>query len=190
MGMECRVYMGTLDIERQAPNVTRMQMLGAEVAPVESGSRSLKDAVNEGFRDWVTNVADTHYIMGSVIGPHPYPLMVREFQAVIGQEAKAQIMAREGRLPDVALACVGAGSNAMGLFHAFRNDPVRMIGVEAAGHGLGDRQACGQPFARASQACCMVRTYIFCKTPMAKSSRPTQLRLAWTILGSGRNTVS
>jgi tryptophan synthase beta chain len=136
MGMECRVYMGTLDIERQAPNVTRMQMLGAEVAPVESGSRSLKDAVNEGFRDWVTNVADTHYIMGSVIGPHPYPLMVREFQAVIGQEAKAQIMAREGRLPDVALACVGAGSNAMGLFHAFRNDPVRMIGVEAAGHGL------------------------------------------------------
>lgn len=136
MGMDCVVFMGTLDIERQAPNVTRMEMLGATVAPVESGSRSLKDAVNEGIRDWVTNVADTHYIMGSVIGPHPYPLMVREFQAVIGQEAKAQILEREGRLPDVAVACVGAGSNAMGLFHAFRNDPVQMIGVEAAGHGL------------------------------------------------------
>ena len=136
MGMDCVVYMGTLDIERQAPNVTRMQMLGAEVAPVESGSCSLKDAVNEGIRDWVTNVADTHYIMGSVIGPHPYPLMVREFQAVIGREAKAQIMEREGCLPDIAVACVGAGSNAMGLFFAFRDDPVQMIGVEAAGHGL------------------------------------------------------
>ena len=136
MGMECMVYMGTLDIERQAPNVTRMQMLGAEVAPVESGSCSLKDAVNEGIRDWVTNVGDTHYIMGSVIGPHPYPFMVREFQAVIGREARAQIMEREGRLPDVAVACVGAGSNAMGLFYAFRDDPVQMIGVEAAGHGL------------------------------------------------------
>ncbi len=136
MGMECVIYMGTLDIERQAPNVIRMQMLGATVAPVESGSCSLKDAVNEGIRDWVTNVASTHYIMGSVIGPHPYPLMVREFQAVIGREAKAQILEREGRLPDMAVACVGAGSNAMGLFHAFRDDPVQLIGVEAAGHGL------------------------------------------------------
>ncbi|KMY66487.1 tryptophan synthase subunit beta [Desulfocarbo indianensis] len=136
MGLECEVYMGTLDIQRQAPNVTRMRMLGAQVVPVESGSRSLKDAVNEGIRDWVTNVETTHYIMGSVIGPHPYPIMVREFQAVIGREAREQILAKEGRLPRVAMACVGAGSNAMGLFHAFRDDPVELIGVEAAGHGL------------------------------------------------------
>jgi len=136
MGLECEVYMGTLDIQRQAPNVTRMRMLGTRVLAVESGSRSLKDAVNQGLRDWVTNVETTHYIMGSVIGPHPYPLMVREFQAVIGREAREQILAKEGCLPRVAMACVGAGSNAMGLFHAFRDDPVELIGVEAAGHGL------------------------------------------------------
>jgi len=136
MGLECAVYMGTLDMERQALNVIRMRMLGAEVLPVESGSRSLKDAVNQGIRDWVTNVRSTHYIMGSVIGPHPYPLMVRHFQAVIGQEARRQILEQAGRLPDAVMACVGAGSNAMGLFHAFLDDPVEMIGVEAAGHGL------------------------------------------------------
>ncbi len=136
MGLECVVYMGTLDMERQAPNVTRMRMLGAEVEPVASGSCSLKDAVNQAIRDWVGNVETTHYIIGSVIGPHPYPLMVRQFQAVIGQEARAQILEREGRLPEVALACVGAGSNAMGLFHAFRFDPVQLVGVEAGGHGL------------------------------------------------------
>jgi tryptophan synthase beta chain len=136
MGLECVVYMGTLDMERQALNVTRMRMLGTRVEPVTSGSRSLKDAVNEALRDWVTNVGDTHYILGSVVGPHPFPVMVRDFQAVIGREARAQILARTGRLPDALMACVGAGSNAIGLFHAFLDDPVRMIGVEAAGHGL------------------------------------------------------
>ncbi len=136
LGMECVVYMGTLDIERQALNVTRMRMLGAEVRPVESGSRSLKDAVNEAIRDWVTNVRDTHYIIGSVVGPHPYPVIVREFQSVIGKETKRQILEREGRLPDALVACVGAGSNAIGMFHPFLDDPVQLIGVEAAGEGL------------------------------------------------------
>jgi tryptophan synthase beta chain len=136
MGLECAVYMGTLDMRRQALNVTRMRMLGSGVEPVESGSCSLKDAVNAAIRDWVTNVRTTHYIMGSVIGPHPYPVMVRDFQAVIGQEARRQMLQREGRLPDLVMACVGAGSNAMGLFHAFLDDPVQMVGVEAAGQGL------------------------------------------------------
>jgi tryptophan synthase beta chain len=136
LGLECMVYMGTLDMERQALNVVRMQMLGATVAPVESGGRSLKDAVNQAFRDWVGSFANTHYIIGSVIGPHPYPLMVRDFQAVIGNEARAQLLEREQTLPDVAMACVGAGSNAMGTFHAFRDDPVELVGVEAAGLGI------------------------------------------------------
>ena len=136
MGLECVVYMGALDIERQALNVVRMRMLGATVEPVHAGSCSLKDAVNQAIRDWVTNVADTHYIIGSVIGPHPYPLLVRDFQAVIGLEAKEQLMEREGRLPDAAVACVGAGSNAMGLFHAFREEQVKLYGVEAAGLGI------------------------------------------------------
>ena len=132
-GMECVVYMGSLDMERQALNVTRMRLLGAEVRPVETGSRSLKDAVNEAIRDWVANVRHTHYILGSVVGPHPYPAMVRDFQSVIGREARAQILAAVGHLPDALVACVGAGSNAMGLFHAFLDDPVDMVGVEAAG---------------------------------------------------------
>jgi tryptophan synthase beta chain len=137
LGMECVVYMGVLDMERQALNVTRMNLLGAEVRPVKSGSRSLKDATNEAIRDWVTNVRDTHYIIGSVVGPHPYPMMVREFQSIIGKEARRQILEREGRLPDALVACVGAGSNAMGLFHPFLDDPVDLIGVEAAGLGIG-----------------------------------------------------
>ncbi len=136
MGLECLVYMGTLDMERQALNVTRMEMLGAKVEPVTSGSRSLKDAVNQAIRDWVSNVTTTHYIIGSVVGPHPYPLLVRDFQAVIGREARAQLLEREGKLPKAAVACVGAGSNAIGLFHPFLDDPVELIGVEAAGHGL------------------------------------------------------
>jgi tryptophan synthase beta chain len=136
MGLECVVYMGEVDIERQALNVLRMHMLGAKVEPVVTGSRSLKDATNQAIRDWAGRVRDTHYIIGSVVGPHPYPLLVREFQAVIGREAKAQLLEREGRLPDTALACVGAGSNAMGLFNAFIDDPVDLIGVEAAGLGL------------------------------------------------------
>jgi tryptophan synthase beta chain len=136
-GLECIVYMGARDIERQKPNVFGMRLLGAEVRPVTSGSATLKDAMNEALRDWVTNVGDTFYLIGSVAGPHPYPAMVRDFQAVIGNEVREQIMAKEGRLPDTLVACIGGGSNAMGLFHPFLDDPeVRMIGVEAAGHGI------------------------------------------------------
>jgi tryptophan synthase beta chain len=137
LGLECIVYMGTVDIARQQPNVARMKLLGAEVRPVESGSRTLKDAINEAIRDWVTNVADTHYLLGSVLGPHPYPMMVREFQSVIGREAREQIVAEAGRLPDLIIACVGGGSNAMGIFHAFREDAaVDLVGVEAGGEGI------------------------------------------------------
>ncbi|MBM4325949.1 MAG: tryptophan synthase subunit beta [Deltaproteobacteria bacterium] len=136
LGMECVVYMGALDIERQALNVARMKFLGARVEPVDSGSCSLKDAVNEAIRAWVTHVKDTHYILGSVVGPHPYPMMVREFQSIIGRETRRQIIEREGRLPDALVACVGAGSNAIGFFHPFLDDPVELIGVEAAGDGL------------------------------------------------------
>ena len=140
-GLDCIVYMGEEDIRRQSLNVFKMKVLGAEVRPVSSGSRTLKDATNEAIRDWVTNVRDTYYIIGSVVGPHPYPAMVRDFQAIIGIEAREQILAKEGRLPTIAVACVGGGSNAMGLFHAFRDDPVRLIGVEAAGEGLDKRHA-------------------------------------------------
>ncbi|MDE2030242.1 MAG: tryptophan synthase subunit beta [Alphaproteobacteria bacterium] len=135
--MPCTVYMGELDIERQKPNVFRMRLLGAEVKPVTSGSRSLKDAMNGAIRDWVANVEDTFYIIGTVGGPHPYPMMVRDFQSIIGRETRAQIMEAEGRLPDQLVACVGGGSNAMGLFYEFLNEPsVAMYAVEAAGHGL------------------------------------------------------
>ena len=136
-GFRCEVYMGAKDVERQKLNVFRMRLLGAEVHAVESGTRSLKDAMNEALRDWVTNVRDTHYIIGSVAGPHPYPTMVRDFQSVIGQEARAQLLEREGRLPDAAVACVGGGSNAMGLFHSFVGDAsVKLYGAEAAGEGI------------------------------------------------------
>ncbi len=136
-GLECVVYMGTEDMRRQALNVFRMRLLGAEVRGVESGSKTLKDAINEALRDWVTNVGDTHYLLGSVLGPHPYPMMVRDFQSVIGREARAQMLERTGRLPDYLVACVGGGSNAMGLFYDFLNDEsVKMIGVEAGGRGL------------------------------------------------------
>ena len=137
LGLECVVYMGAEDIQRQAINVYRMKLLGATVVPVESGSRTLKDALNEAMRDWVTNVDDTFYIIGTVAGPHPYPAMVRDFQAVIGREARAQILEQAGRLPDALVACVGGGSNAIGLFHPFIADSeVAMYGVEAAGEGL------------------------------------------------------
>ena len=136
-GMQCVVYMGSEDIKRQAINVYRMKLLGAEVVPVESGSKTLKDALNEAMRDWVTNVENTFYIIGSVTGPHPYPMMVRDFQSVIGKEVRYQIMEFEGRLPDALVACVGGGSNAMGLFHPFVDDAeVAMVGVEAAGEGI------------------------------------------------------
>lgn len=142
-GFECFVYMGEVDIKRQALNVYRMQMLGATVIPVSSGSKTLKDATNEAIRDWVTNVEDTHYIIGSVVGPHPYPMIVRNFQAVIGFEAKEQILRKEKRLPNYIVACVGGGSNAMGIFHPFINDKdVKLIGVEAAGYGVDTEKHC------------------------------------------------
>jgi tryptophan synthase beta chain len=142
LGLEGIVYMGEVDIARQQPNVYRMKLLGAEVRPVRSGSRTLKDAINEAIRDWVTNVETTHYLLGSVLGPHPYPQMVRDFQSVIGREARRQMLDACGRLPDAIVACVGGGSNAMGIFHAFRDDDsVDLIGVEAGGEGMDGRHA-------------------------------------------------
>ena len=147
LGLECHVYMGTEDMRRQALNVVRMQLLGATVRAVEAGSRTLKDAINEAMRDWVANVNDTYYLLGSALGPHPYPLMVREFQSVIGREARRQILDQAGRLPDIVVACVGGGSNAIGIFDAFVDDPgVRLIGVEAG----GERIAPGRHAARFS----------------------------------------
>jgi tryptophan synthase beta chain len=139
-GLECAVFMGEEDIHRQELNVFRMKLLGAEVISVTSGSRTLKDAMNEAIRDWVTNVEDTFYVLGSVGGPHPYPMIVRDFQAVIGEETKAQLTEAEGRLPDYAVACVGGGSNAMGMFYPFLNDEVKLIGVEAAGRGVNTEE--------------------------------------------------
>ncbi len=137
LGLECHVYMGTVDIARQQPNVFRMKLLGAEVIPVESGSKTLKDAINEAIRDWVTNVRTTFYLLGSALGPHPYPMMVRDFQSVIGTEARRQMLDLTGRLPDMCIACVGGGSNAIGLFHAFRDEEqIDLIGVEAGGRGI------------------------------------------------------
>ena len=141
LGMACHVYMGTVDIARQQPNVFRMKLLGAEVIPVESGSCTLKDAINEALRDWVTNVETTFYLLGSALGPHPYPMMVRDFQSVIGFEARQQIQDMAGQLPDVCVACVGGGSNAIGMFHAFRDDDgVELIGVEAGGRGVDSQE--------------------------------------------------
>jgi len=141
LGLECEVYMGAEDVERQALNVFRMRLLGAKVTPVETGSRTLKDAINEALRDWVTNVRTTYYLLGSALGPHPYPVMVRDFHAVIGKEARGQARKMIGRLPDVLIACVGGGSNAIGLFHPFIGDRrVRIIGVEAGGHGVASGQ--------------------------------------------------
>ncbi|MEQ8297352.1 MAG: tryptophan synthase subunit beta [Nitratireductor sp.] len=142
-GLDCVVYMGATDVERQAPNVFRMKLLGAEVRPVTSGHGTLKDAMNEALRDWVTNVEDTYYLIGTAAGPHPYPELVREFQSVIGREAREQILAAEGRLPDLLVAAVGGGSNAIGLFHPFLDDPdVGMVGVEAGGRGLSGEEHC------------------------------------------------
>ena len=163
MGMECVVYMGETDIARQAINVFRMKLLGATVVPVTSGSKTLKDALNEALRDWVTHVHDTFYIIGTVAGPHPYPMMVRDFNAVVGREARAQMLAEYGRLPDVITACVGGGSNAIGLFHAFLNDrAVRIVGAEAAGEGIATGHhaaslAAGRPGVLHGN-----RTYVLC----------------------------
>jgi tryptophan synthase beta chain len=163
LGLECVVYMGATDVERQAPNVFRMKLLGATVVPVQSGSRTLKDALNEAMRDWVTNVGDTFYIIGTVAGPHPYPLLVRDFNAVVGREARAQVLEQYGRLPDVVTACVGGGSNAIGIFHAFLDDAgVRLVGAEAAGEGLDSGRhaaslAAGRPGVLHGN-----RTYVLC----------------------------
>ncbi|NCT67059.1 MAG: tryptophan synthase subunit beta [Rhodanobacteraceae bacterium] len=162
-GLDCVVYMGATDIERQAINVYRMKLLGAQVVPVTSGSKTLKDALNEAMRDWVTNVADTFYIIGTVAGPHPYPQMVRDFNAVVGREARAQMLEQYGRLPDVLTACVGGGSNAIGLFHAFLNDrEVAIVGAEAAGEGIASGHhaaslAAGRPGVLHGN-----RTYVLC----------------------------
>jgi tryptophan synthase beta chain len=137
LGLDCVVYMGEEDVHRQSLNVFRMKLLGAELRPVSSGTKTLKDAINEAIRDWVTNVKDTYYLLGSVVGPHPYPVMVRDFQSVIGKEAREQVLSQCGRLPDYIIACVGGGSNSIGIFHPFVNDKkVRLIGVEAAGKGI------------------------------------------------------
>lgn len=142
-GLKCHVYMGVEDMQRQALNVFRMRLLGAEVVPVTNGTQTLKDATSEAIRDWVTNVKDTHYIIGSVVGPHPYPMMVRDFQSVIGKETREQMLQKEGRLPDYAIACVGGGSNAMGMFYPFARDKsVKLIGVEAAGEGVDTDRHC------------------------------------------------
>jgi tryptophan synthase beta chain len=163
LGLECVVYMGSVDIERQAINVYRMKLLGARVVPVTSGSKTLKDALNEALRDWVTNVDNTFYIIGTVAGPHPYPMMVRDFNAVVGREARAQMLAEYGRLPDTLVACVGGGSNAIGLFHAFLNDrDVAIVGAEAAGEGIATGHhaaslAAGRPGVLHGN-----RTYVLC----------------------------
>jgi len=163
LGLKCVVYMGSTDIERQKINVYRMKLLGAEVVPVTSGSKTLKDALNEAMRDWVTNVADTFYIIGTVAGPHPYPMMVRDFNAIVGREARAQMLNEYGRLPDAITACVGGGSNAIGLFHEFLNDrDVRIVGAEAAGEGIGSglhaaSLAAGRPGVLHGN-----RTYVLC----------------------------
>jgi tryptophan synthase beta chain len=163
LGLECVVYMGATDIERQKINVYRMQLLGARVVPVTSGSQTLKDALNEAMRDWVTNVADTFYIIGTVAGPDPYPRMVRDFNAVVGREARAQMLTEYGRLPDVVTACVGGGSNAIGVFHAFLNDPdVRIVGAEAAGDGIATGKHAASIVAGRPGVLHGNRTYVLC----------------------------
>jgi tryptophan synthase beta chain len=163
LGLECVVYMGSVDMERQAINVYRMKLLGASVVPVTSGSKTLKDALNEALRDWVTNVDNTFYIIGTVAGPHPYPMMVRDFNAIVGREARAQMLEEYGRLPDMLVACVGGGSNAIGLFHAFLNDrQVAIVGAEAAGEGIATGRhaaslAAGRPGVLHGN-----RTYVLC----------------------------
>ncbi len=163
LGLECVVYMGATDIERQKINVYRMTLLGARVVPVTSGSKTLKDALNEAMRDWVTNVRDTFYIIGTVAGPHPYPMLVRDFNAVVGREARAQMLAQYGRLPDAITACVGGGSNAIGLFHAFLNDHgVRIVGAEAAGEGIATGRHAASLSAGRPGVLHGNRTYLLC----------------------------
>jgi tryptophan synthase beta chain len=179
-GLKCVVYMGAHDVERQAPNVFRMKLLGAEVVPVTSGRGTLKDAMNDALRDWVTNVRDTFYCIGTVAGPHPYPAMVRDFQSIIGKETREQLMEQEGRLPDTLIAAIGGGSNAMGLFFPFLDDTsVRIIGVEAGGKGVNAKVV--------APVCCTAIAPICCKTMTAKSWKGSVFRRASTIPELGRS---
>jgi tryptophan synthase beta chain len=187
-GLPTRIYMGAHDVERQQLNVFRMQLMGAEVVPVESGGRGLKDAVNEALRDWTASFADTHYLLGTVAGPHPFPLMVREFQRVIGKEARAQMLEREGRLPDAVIACVGGGSNAMGAFAEFVPDEgVRLIGVEAAGRGL-DGVEHGATLLRGRPACCTAPRPTSSRMPTDRYRTAGPYRQASIIRLSARST--
>ena len=184
LGLTCVVYMGAEDIERQAPNVFRMKLLGAEVVSVESGSKTLKDALNEAMRDWVSNVDDTYYIIGTVAGPHPYPMMVRDFNSVIGREARAQVLELEGRLPDACVACVGGGSNAMGLFHAFLDDAdVALYGVEAGGSGVETGKHAA-PLTADDRECSTAIAPTSCRTPTGRSRRRIRSPRASTTLVS------
>ena len=172
LGLPVEVYMGEVDTKRQALNVFRMELMGAKVIPVTSGTRTLKDAINEALRDWVANVRDTHYLIGSVVGPHPFPLMVRDFQSVIGKEARRQIMKKEGRLPDTIVACVGGGSNAMGIFYPFVKDDVELVGVEAGGEGI--RPVNTRPRSvPGRRVCCTVRSPISCRMLTGRCSPRT-----------------
>jgi tryptophan synthase beta chain len=188
LGLKCVVYMGAEDIQRQAPNVFRMKLLGAEVVPVHSGSKTLKDALNEALRDWVTNVDDTFYIIGTVAGPHPYPQMVRDFQSVIGREARAQILEQAGRLPDALIACVGGGSNAIGLFHPFLADAsVAMVGVEAGGEGVATGHHAAPLTAGRPGVLHGNRTYVM-QDENGQISPRIQSPPAWTTRVSGPST--
>ena len=176
-GLKCVIYMGAVDCERQALNVYRMKMLGAEVVPVKAGQQTLKEAINEAMRDWVTNVRTTHYILGTAYGAHPYPLMVRNFQRVIGDEARRQILEKEERLPDLLVACVGGGSNAIGLFYPFLEDAVGEDGRRGSGRRRHHRRAnTPRGFRAARSACCRARAPICCRTSSARSSSPTASR--------------
>ena len=187
-GLECVVYMGEEDTRRQALNVARMRMLGAEVVPVRIGAATLKDAMNEAFRDWVGTVATTHYCIGSVGGPHPFPTMVRDFQRVIGAEARRQVLQAAGRLPDAVIACVGGGSNAIGIFHEFIGDAqVRLIGCEAGGDGIATGRHAATLVA-GWPACCTACAPMYCRTPRARRSPPTPSRRASTTPESARST--
>ena len=185
--LPCVVYMGETDIARQQPNVFRMKLLGAEVMPVKSGSRTLKDAMNEALRDWVANVENTFYIIGTVAGPHPYPAMVRDFQSVIGREVREQMMKAEGRLPDTLVACIGGGSNAIGLFHPVprRSRSVAMYGVEAGGHGIETGEHAASHHRRTSPACCTATAPTCCRTTTARSSRRTRISAGLDYPGIG-----
>ena len=188
-GLKCVIYMGAVDCERQALNVYRMKMLGAEVVPVNAGQKTLKEAVNEAMRDWVTNVRTTHYILGTAYGAHPYPVMVRNFQRVIGDEARRQILEQEERLPDLLIACVGGGSNAIGLFYPFLEDKsVKMVGVEAGGEGIKPEQHAARFQGGSLGVLQGTRSLSFCRTNTARSNSPTASAPDWITPPSGRNT--